>query len=162
MKETFIWSVPSARAVGWWRTNFDVETAVGCEEIEHPFCNAFMDCRDTFAIFRGEIDLVVESDDRTLRVNMHERANTEQIPEHAQSTVSSRSCSPQKRKTPYPNTKQPRLPTRSTRVREKPWPAFSILVWVIRRKEHGPEESPGWSSERNHDRWEYENAMEVV
>jgi len=149
--------------VAWWRTNFDVETTVGCEQIEHTFCNAFVDCWDTFTIFCREIDLIVEGDDRTLRVNVRKRATRrESYVEHAQSTRSLRSCQPQKRKTLYPNTKQSRLPTRSTPVREKPWPAVSILVWVARRKEYACEEPPGWSSERDHDRREYENAMGVV
>ena len=120
--------------MGWWRTDFDVETAVRCEEIEHPFCNALVDCRNTFAIFRGEIDLVVEGDDRTLRVNMRERATAEEIGERAQSTMSLRSCSLQKRKTPYPDTRQLQLPTRSTRVREKSWPAFLDRARAVRRR----------------------------
>ena len=130
--------------MGRRHTDFNVETTVGGEEIEHPICNAFMDCRDTVTVFRIEIELVVEGYPHTLRVNTRERTTTEKIVKHAQSTMSLRSCSPQKRKTPYPDTKQPRLPTRSTPVREKSWPVFPILVWVVRRKEYAREESLGW------------------
>ena len=147
--------------LGWRRTNFDVEATIGSEEIEHPLCNAFVDCWDTCTVLRSEIDLVVQGNYRTLRMNACKRATTEEIAEHAPSTMSLRSCSLRKRKTPCLDTKRLQFPTRNTPVREKPWPAFRILVWVVKR-EDACEESPGRSSERNLDRQGCENAMQVV
>ena len=82
--------------------------------------------------------------------------------EYALSTRSLCSCSRRKRKTPYPNTKQPQLRARNMRVREKPWPAFPALVEVVQRKEGACEESPGWASERKPDCWGLETAMNVA
>ena len=122
-----------------------------------------MDCWDAFTVFRCEVDFVVEGDYCALRTNMRERGTTaSKMTERARSIVSLCSCSPRKRKTPCPNTKQPRLLTRGMPVCVRPQPVFPILEGVMQEKEYACEESPGQSSGRNPERWGCGDAMKVA